>query len=264
MSIFSYSYMNRALIIGFLLGILIPMMGLVVVNKKISVIGDALSHVSLSGVLLGLLFGFSETLGAIVMCIVAAILLEFIRKKFPSYGEISVAIVMSFGIGFASMLSGFVTKAANFESFLFGSIIAAPDSEFYLISIAALLIFILFIIYYKDLCHISFDETSARLSGINVDRVNLIFMILIAVTISISAKTVGVLIVSSLLVVPVSCAMAFELGYFKTLVLSSLFGLVFTVAGLVASFYLGLKPGGTIVMIGLVTLMAILILKKKN
>lgn len=262
MDIFLYSYMIKALIVGIAISIIIPFMGVVVVNKKISIIGDALSHVSLAGVMLGLITSTSPIVGAIILCIFASLFLEFVRTKFPGYQEISTAIVMSTGIGLASILSGFVKKSANFESFLFGSIIAIPTFDFYLILAVSGLVFSVFIYLFKDLMYISFDESSARLAGINVDRINLIFMILIAITISVSARTVGILIISSLMVIPVACAMQFKLGYVKTTLLSSIFGVIFTVLGLVLSFYLGLKPGGTIVLIGVIFLIILLIRKR--
>lgn len=263
MEIFKYSYMIRALIVGLVLSIIIPFMGTVVVNKKISLVGDALSHVSLAGVLIGLIGGFTPILSAIILCIFAAIFMEFIRDKFPGYQEISTAIIMSTGIGLASLLSGFVKKAANFESFLFGSIITITKFEFYLILVVALIVAFVFLYYYRDLMHISFDEVSARLSGVKVNKVNRIFMVLIAVTISISAKTVGILIISSLMVVPVACAMRFQMGYFRTLVLSSIFAIFFTISGLILSFYLGLKPGGSIVLVGVATLVLLIFIKRK-
>lgn len=263
MSIFEYSYMIKALIVGIAVSVIIPFMGIVVVNKKISVIGDALSHVSLAGVMLGLMTSTSPVLGAIFLCIIGSLFLEFVRTKFPGYQEMSSAILMSTGIGLASILSGFVKKSANFESYLFGSIIAIPEFDFYLILIVSAVVFILFTYLFKELMYISFDESSARLSGINVDRVNLIFMILIAVTISVSARTVGILIISSLMIIPVACAMQFKLGYLKTTILSSVFGVLFTILGLLISFYVGLKPGGTIVLIGVLFLIILLIFKRK-
>ena len=258
MEIFEYSYMVRALIVGFALSIIIPIMGIVVVNKRISLIGDALSHVSLAGVLIGILTGLTPIVGAILLCICASLFLEFIRKKFPSYQEISTAIIMSTGIGLASLLTSFVRNGANFESFLFGSIIAITNFEFYLILVTSAIVFITFSYFYRDLMHVSFDEVSARLSGINVSLINSIFIVLISITISVASRTVGILIISSLMVIPVACAMKFELGYFKTIVLSSFFGLFFVISGLILSFYLNLKPGGTIVLTGVITLIIIL------
>ncbi|MDO5040994.1 MAG: metal ABC transporter permease [Peptoniphilus sp.] len=263
MEIFQYSYMVKALIIGFMLAVIIPFMGVVVVNKKISLVGDALSHVSLAGIMIGLITGITPMYTAVLICVIAGLILEYIRRKFPGYQEISTAIIMSGGIGFASVLSGFVKTAANFESYLFGSIVAIADSEFYMIIAVSLVVFVTFIYYYRDLMHISFDETGARLAGIKVERVNSIFMVLIAVTISASARTVGILIISSLMVIPVASAMKFNQGYFRTIVISSLLGIFFTMSGLVISFYLGLKPGGSIVLIGVLTLLIVLLIRKE-
>ena len=262
MEIFQYTFMNKALIVGLLLSIIIPFIGVVVVNKKISLVGDALSHVSLSGIMIGLVAGVSPTIVSIFVCVIAVLFLEFIRNKFPSYQEISTAIIMSTGIGLASLMSGFVKTAANFESYLFGSILAISNFEFILIIILSIFVFLTFVYLYRELMSICFDEVSARISGINVNLINTIFMILIAI--SISARIIGILIISSLMVIPVACAMRFKFGYFKTVVLSSVFGLVFTMAGLFISFYLGLKPGGTIVLIAVLTLVVILISKNNK
>lgn len=263
MEIFEYSYMNRALIIGFFLAIVIPLMGIVVVNKNMSTVGDALSHVSLSGVLLGLITGVTPVFMAVVCCVLAALFLEFIRKRFPSHQEIATAIVMSTGVGVASILSGFVKQAANFESYLFGSIIAITDSEFYLTIGISILVFLVFVHYYRDLEHISFDQMSAKLSGIDVERVNTIFMVLVAITISIASRTVGVLIISSIMVIPVACAIRLEKSYFLTTVYSVVLGIFFMMSGIISSFYLGTKPGGTIVLISIITLLIILFIKRK-
>lgn len=264
MEIFHYSYMIKALIVGFIISIVIPLMGIVLVNKKISVIGDALSHVSLAGVMIGILAGTQPIIGAMITCIIATFFMEFIRKNFPGYGEISTAIVMSLGVGLASLISGFINTAANFESFLFGSIITISSFEFYMILVSSLVVFLVFSYLYKDLMYISFDETSARLSGVKVERINRIFMFLIALTISISSRTVGVLIISSLMVLPVASALQFNYGYFKTTVLSAVFGVIFTIGGLFISFYCGLKPGGSIVILGVIILIIVILLKRKH
>ena len=104
MEIFQYDYMLRAMAIGLMLGIVIPSMGVVIVNRRLAMIGDALSHVSLAGVMLGLLIGINPILGAIITCAVAAFSMEWIRRYFPSYGEISTAVIMSTGVGLALSL----------------------------------------------------------------------------------------------------------------------------------------------------------------
>ncbi|MDO5725430.1 MAG: metal ABC transporter permease [Tissierellia bacterium] len=261
MNIFNYTYMQRALFTGLLLSITIPCIGMITVNKRISMIGDALSHTALAGVIFGLIIGLNPIVGSVIFCIVAALFIEFIRKRFPGYSDLATAIIMSTGVGLAGLFSGFVKKAANFESFLFGSIVAIDSFEMLLVSFCALFIMSLFIYYFKDLMYITFDETGAKLSGVKTTLVNTIFTIITALTIAIASRTIGVLIVSSILVIPVACALQLKKGYYKTLFYSIFFGILFTMSGLVLSFYLGLKPGGTIVLISTLTLIIIIFIK---
>jgi zinc transport system permease protein len=251
-AILQYAYMQRALLVGLLLSVIVACLGTVMVHKRLSLIGDALSHSSLAGVAIGLLGGFNPILGAMGVCIVAAFSIEAIRKKLGNHSELAVAIVMSTGIGLAGVLSGFVRSSADFNSFLFGSIVAISGFEARLVLILAVIVLVAFVILYKELFYISFDEQAASISGVPVGVVNAIFTILTAVTVSIAARTVGALIISSLLVVPVAAAMSIARSY-KTTVLWAIFvSAVSTIGGLVLSFYLGLKPGGTIVLISVV------------
>ncbi len=262
MAIFEYAFMQRAFTVGILLAIIIPCIGIIVVLKRLSMIGDALSHNSLAGVAAGLVMGINPIIGAMISSIMAALAIEYIRKKIPKYSEMSIAIVMSAGVGLAGILSGFVDNSANFNSFLFGSIVAISDFELYLVIAISLCVMLSFIFLFKELFFMSLDERSARLAGVPVKRINFIFTILTAVTVSIAARTVGALIVSSLMVVPVACAMQFGKSYKQTVLYSVFFAVLFTVAGLFLSYYASLKPGGTIVLIGVVALLGILFGKK--
>ena len=248
-SIFYYAYMQRALLVGFLLALLVACLGTVMVHKRLSLIGDALSHSSLTGVALGLLGGFNPVIGAMAACVVAAFAIEGIRKKLGNHSELAVAIVLSTGIGLAGVMSGFVKSSADFNSFLFGSIVAISKFETYLVIALAGVVLLSFFLLYKELFYISFDEQAAAISGVPVGVVNAIFTILTAVTVSIAARTVGALIVSSLMVVPVAGAMSVARSYKSTIVWSAVISVSSTIGGLVLSFYCGLKPGGTIVLI---------------
>lgn len=262
MEIFQYAFMQRAFAVGIMLAIIIPCIGVVVVLKRLSMIGDALSHTSLAGIAAGLILGINPILGAITISIVAAFGIEFIRKRIAKYSEMSIAIIMSAGIGLAGVLSGFVKNTANFNSFLFGSIVAISDFEMYLVAGISFFVLLAFILLYKELFYVAMDERSARLAGIPVNTVNFIFTILTAVTVSIAARTVGALIVSSMMVVPVACGMQFGRSYKETVIYSIISAVSFTTLGLFISYYGQLKPGGTIVLVGVVSLMLIIILKK--
>lgn len=261
MEIFEYVFMRKAFLVGILIALIIPCIGVTVVLKRISMIGDALSHTSLAGVAAGLIFNISPVLGAVIACTGAALSIEAIRKKLPKYSEISIVIIMSLGIGLAGVLSDYVTTSANFDSFLFGSIIAITDLEVWLVSGLSALVLIAFVIMYRELFYIAFDERSARLSGVKVKTVNFIFTILTAITVSLASRTVGALIVSSMMVVPVACSMQISKNYFKTVIFSVVFALTFTIIGLFVSFYQGLKPGSVIVLIGVACFLIILLIK---
>ena len=260
--IFEYAFMRKAFAVGILLAIIVPCIGIIVVLKRLSMIGDALSHSSLAGIAAGLVFNINPILGAIIASLASAFSIEFIRKKLPKYSEMSIAIIMSAGVGLAGVLSGFVKDSAAFNSFLFGSIVAITDFELYMVIGISILVIIAFILLYKELMYIAFDEEGARMVGIPVKAVNFIFTILTAFTVSIAARTVGALIVSSMMVAPVACAMKFAKSYKQTVLLSILFAVIFTIIGLSLSYYMGLKPGGTIVLCGVVFLILTLIIKR--
>ncbi len=262
MGMLEYDFMRRAFLVGVLLAMIIPCIGMIVVLKRLSMVGDALAHSSLAGVAAGLIFGFNPILGAIAGCVVAALGIEAIRRRIPKYSEMSIAIVLSAGVGLAGVLSGFVQNAANFNSFLFGSIVAISDFETVLVAVVSAAVLLGFVLLFKELFYIALDERAARMSGVPVGAINFVFTILTAVTVSVAARTVGALIVSSLMVVPVACAMQFGKSYRHTVLLSVLFAVAFMISGLTLSYYMGLRPGGTIVLVGVIMLVAVLIGKR--
>lgn len=262
-----YVFMQKALFAGALLGLMIPMMGVVVVNRQTSTIGDALSHTSLAGISFGLLFGFSPVVGAIVACLIGAFSIEAVRKRFPMHGDMATAIVMSAGIGLASVLSDFVPTQQSLESYLFGSIIAITDLEIVLTIVVFLIVVFCFFYFYYPLLFLTVDETGARLSGINTKFVDFLFTVLLAFTIAIASRIVGVLMVSSLMVLPVALSMTFAKSYRQATWGAVVSGFVFVTLGLTLSYYWGfqtyrgLKPGGTIVLVGVFSLLVGLFVK---
>ncbi len=260
---FEYAFMQRAFLVGILLAVIIPLIGVIVVLKRLSMIGDALSHTSLAGVALGLLLGIDPIIGAVVTCVIAAFSIETIRRKLPRYAEISISIIMSVGIGLASVLTGFIEDGSTFNTFLFGSIVAITDTEVILVIAVTAIVVVTFLLLYKELMFITFDEQGAILAGLPVKKINFVITLLTAITVSVAARSVGALIVSSLMVIPVACAMQLANSYKKTVLYSVLFAMAFTVIGLVLSYYFDLKPGGTIVLTGVVVLIPLMVVKKR-
>jgi len=257
MEIFEFDFMRRAFLVGLMLAAVIPCIGVVVVLKRLSLIGDALSHSSLAGVAAGLIMGINPVAGAAAACVAAALGIEAVRKKFPRYSEISIAIIMSAGVGLAGVLSGFAPGGKSFESFLFGSIVTTSGREAAFTALLSAVVLITFLLLYRALLYISFDERSARLAGVKVGAVNTLFTLMTAITVSVAARTVGALIVSSLMVVPAACAMQLCKSYRMSVIVSVAFAAAFTVAGLFASFYWGWRPGAAIVLAGVAVFIVI-------
>ncbi len=263
MEIFTMEFMQRALIVAVFISIITPMIGNIIVLKRLSSIGDALSHAGLAGVAIGLCFGANPVISAVFISVIAALIIEFIRRSFPGYAEIATSIVLSFAVGITAVFSGFIKNAANFNSFLFGSIVAISKAELYTVVILSLIVLISGILLYRELFYITFDEQGAALSGIPVKIVDLVFTLMTAVVVAVASRTVGALVISSLMIIPVACSMLISKSYFGNLILSVLFALVFTVSGLVLTAFFNIKPGGTIVLIGIAVLIALLPFRKK-
>ena len=155
-----FAFMRKALVAGLMLSIMIPMIGIIMVNRKTSMIGDALSHTALSGVGLGLILGFDPLIGSAIVCVIAAFLIELIRKKFPQYGDMATAVIMSTGLGIAAILSDFAPGGNSFESYLFGSISSVTNMDVINISVIFILILVVSISQYSGLLAILSTKTS--------------------------------------------------------------------------------------------------------
>ena len=261
--ILEYEFMQRAFIVGGLLALILPCMGQLVLLKRISMIGDTLSHSSLAGLTIGLAFGFSPILAAIIACLVAGLSIELIRNKLKAYQEISTVIILAASIGLAGIFSSMVKNTNAISSYLFGSIVTISEQEFYLVIGVAIFVIMAYISLYKSLYLTIFDPQAAKIMGINVKLVNIFITFLTAIAVSISAKTIGSLIVSSILVIPSISAMQYTKTYKATLLLSIGFSIIFVFLGLIISYYLDLKPGSVIVLISVVWLIISLFIKKK-
>ncbi|MBE7045056.1 MAG: metal ABC transporter permease [Ruminococcaceae bacterium] len=257
--IFTFGFMQRAFLVGACISVIAPCIGLVIVLKRLSAIGDATSHSALAGIAFGLMLGINPVIGAILFSLLAVLGIEGFRRAFGKYAEISTTVVLSAGVGLTAIFSGFVQGSTNLNSFLFGSIVAISDFELFFSIGLSVVVLLASLFLYRELFFISFDETTAKIRGVPVGAVNLVFMLLTAITVSVASRTVGALMISSLMVIPVACAMQVAKSYRQTLIFSVLFALIFTFLGLFLAYYLNLKPGGTIVLCGVIVLIPLLI-----
>lgn len=260
-----YSFMIRTLLVSLMISIIIPLIGIVIVNRGTSMMGDALSHVSLAGVALGLILSINPLIGAIFACVIGAFSIEKIRKKFPQFGDMATAIITSMGLGLAALLSDFSPGGSSFDAYLFGSIASVSRLDVVIVLITFILVVAISLIYYFGLISIAIDPQLAKMSGVNVARINSIFTLLSALTIALSAKIIGALMVTSLIVLPVASSLLISKSYKATFLNTLVLGLIYTLSGVILSYYFDLKPGGAIVVIAsLGMLVCLLISKLKN
>lgn len=257
-----YSFMIRTLLVSLMISIIIPLIGIVIVNRGTSMMGDALSHVSLAGVALGLILSINPLIGAIFACVIGAFSIEKIRKKFPQFGDMATAIITSMGLGLAALLSDFSPGGSSFDAYLFGSIASVSRSDLIIVLITFILVVAISLIYYFGLLSIAVDPQLAKMSGVNVRRINSIFTLLSALTIALSAKIIGALMVTSLIVLPVASSLLISKSYKATFLNTLVLGVLYTLSGVILSYYFDLKPGGAIVVIASLGMLVCLLISK--
>ncbi len=269
-SVLEREFMQFAIITGVLVGLLAPMIGSFVVIKRLSLIADTLSHFSLAGLSIGLFF--LNILGlpiqdplyiGMLFAVIGALLIEALRSYYKNYKEISMPIVISLGTAlsalFISLSGGFSTEIYNY---LFGSILTVGRNFVYIISITTAVILLLILIFYRQIVIISFDESYARLLGIRVNLFQFFSTIILGIVISLAIETVGVLLVSSLMIIPVAAAMKIGRSFKSTLLIAILFSETSVLVGIYLSFILGWPSGATIVLFNLFILGGVVVFRR--
>ncbi len=260
LEILQYSFMQRALLAGMIIGILCPLIGIFIVLRRMSLIGDCLSHVALAGIAAGILTGIYPLAMALGASVVAALAIEKLRKAYEQYAELAIAIILSAGIGTAVVLIS-MAKSFNVDLFgyLFGSITTVLPEDLKVISFLGLFIIISVVLLYKELFYIAFDEEAAVLSGIPVRWINIFFIVVVAATITLSMRIVGVLLVSSLMVIPVATSLQIARSFKQAMIFSLIFAELAVISGIIVSFHFELASGGTIVLTSIAILLIVLL-----
>lgn len=272
-AIFQYEFLQNAFVTGIIIGIIAPLLGVFIVVRRLSLIADALSHVTLAGIAVSLFLekyfilftGISPLYMGMVFSVGGALFIEKLRGIYKHFQELAIPIIMSGGIGigviFISLADGFNT---DLFSYLFGSVSAVSRTDLYTVIIVSILVVFFVIALYKELFVLSFDEEFSKASGLPVRAIHFIFIIMVAVVIAISMRIVGVLLVSALMTLPVAASIRIAKGFKQTIFYSLLFGEISVVGGLILAYYQDLAPGGTIVMIAIFILLLCIMIRKVN
>lgn len=270
-ALFHYHFLQNTFLAGILIGLIAPLIGSFIVVRRLSLIADALSHVTLSGIAISLflssklsvLAGLNPLYIGTGFSVLGSVLIERLRGVYRHYEELAIPIIMSGGIGigliFISVAGGYNVDLMNY---LFGSVSAVSQADLWLILGIAVIVAAVILLLYKELFLLSFDEEYAKVSGIPAKTIHLLFMVLIALVISAAMRIVGIMLVSALITLPVAASIRISRGFKQTILFSVLFGEISVLGGLVTAFYLNLPPGGTIVVISIVILLLAVYMKR--
>jgi zinc transport system permease protein len=268
-----YEFLQNAFLTGLLIGLVAPLIGVFIVVRRLSLIADALSHVTLAGIAASLLLtkkwslfaGLNPLYLGMAFSVMGSLFIEKLRGVYKHYQELAIPIILSGGIGlgviFISLAEGFNT---DLFSYLFGSVSAVSRIDLIIIFIISIVVILLIFLLYKELFLLSFDEEHAKASGIAAKSVHFIFILMVALVIAASMRIVGILLVSSLMTLPVAASIRIANGFKQTIFYSILFGELSVLGGLTISYYMDLAPGGTIVMIAVVILIITILFKRWN
>lgn len=247
--ILQYGFMQRALLSAVAISIICSIVGLFLVLKRHSLFGDALAHVAFGGIALGLFTGVYPILTAYVVAILSAVGVNKLRESTKIPPDSSIAVLLTSGLAIGVILisiSGGFTL--DLFSFLFGNILLVSNEDLIMILITDAIVVPIIYVLYKRLMLIVFDENQAKVSGLNVTWINTLFIVLASITIIASIRLVGVLLISSLIVIPNITALLLGKGFKKTIFISCAISVFSVVFGIVASYYVNLVPSGTIVL----------------
>ncbi len=250
LDLLSHGFIQRALIAGSFVAVLCSTLGVFLVLRRLSLIGDGLAHVTFGSVAVGLLLRTHPFYAAVPIVMGSALGILKLTEKARIYGDAAIGIVSSIGIAggiiVASVAGGF---NVDLFSYLFGNILAISPMEVIVsICLSVALITVVFF-YYDELLSITFDEESAKASGIKKDRINKILVLLVALTVVLAMKVMGIMLISSLLILPPVTALQIAKGFKTTMIISSLSGLLAVILGIFAAFVLNLPAGAAIVVI---------------
>lgn len=259
----SYGFMQRALVTGIAAAICCAMIGLYLVLKRYALFGDALSHMAFGGIALGYFLNIYPIWTATIVSVSAAMGITKLKKSTRISGDAAIAVMLSGGMGMGVILVSAVHGfTIDLFSFLFGSVLLTSTNDamsFVGISCGVIGTLVLF---RKQLLHFTFDEEQAKINGIPVEKLNYLFIGLAAVTVIITMRLVGILLISALIVLPNITSMAMGKGFKKTMFISITLSVTATASGIILSYPLNLAPSGTII-VTLVSMYVITLIVKR-
>ena len=264
-------FMQRALIAAVLVGVTAPVMGTYLVQRKLSLLGDGIGHVALTGVALGWLVGGAMGVvpddalaipGAVVAAVIGSVVIEIVRERGRTSGDVALALMFYGGIAGGVLLIGVAGgSSGNLMQYLFGSISSVSPTDLWLTLILGVLILAVGMGLRAALFAVSYDEEFSRASGLPVRALNIAIAVIAALTVTVAMRVVGLLLVSALMIVPVAIAQLVTISFRRTMALAMVIGVVVCVVGLSVTYWQTLSPGATIVVLAIALYAVVAVLR---
>lgn len=249
LEIFNLEFMQRALAAGALIGLVCSICGVFVVYRGLAFIGAGISHAAFAGVAIALLFAWPILLTTLIFCSLVALITGFAAQRGNLENDTAVGISYAAFMALGLVLVGFLeNKSIDLQSYLFGSLLAVSAQDLRSILVLSLIVLFCIFLLYKEFVLTTFDQELAFITGIPFKTLSYLLLVLLAITIVIASKAVGIILVSALLVTPAATAMQLAEDFDRVLLYSSIIGVTTTVGGLVVSYYLNSAPGASIVL----------------
>jgi len=261
-TILQYGFIERALITGSIIALLCAMLGVVLVLRRMSMMGDGLSHVSFGAIALGLLLGITPIYIAIPLVVIVALFMMKLSTT-KIYSDTTIGIMSSVGLAIgvvcASASGGF---NVDIMSYLFGNILAIGQTEMMVSIGITLIVGIIMMLLYQDILYICFNEEQAKASGIAVEKINTVLTIVTAIVIVMTVQVVGIMLVSALLLLPAASALQIARGFKATMVIASIIGVISVIIGVLLSVIWNVPTGALIVLVNAACFSIALLIKK--
>ncbi|GAA4229533.1 metal ABC transporter permease [Actinomadura meridiana] len=253
----NYDFMRIALVMAVLIGLTAPAVGTFIVQRKLSLLGDGIGHIALTGIGLGLLTSTSPVLGALLVSVLGAVAIEILRARSRSGADVALALLFYGGLaGGVILTNANGGSGANLQSYLFGSITSVTTTDLYVVAGLAAAVLGIIALFGRELFLLCQDEEVARAAGLPVRFLSVLIAATAAVTVVISMRAIGLLLVSALMIVPVAAAQQLARGFRATMLAAMATGVLSAVAGLAGSFQYDLPPGPSIVLLALAVFVA--------
>ncbi|MEU9742835.1 metal ABC transporter permease [Micromonospora chersina] len=261
MDLFQYDFMLRALVGALVIGLAAPALGIYLVQRRLALIGDGIGHVALTGVGAGLLLNRSPVLVAVVAATLGAIVIELVRSRGRTSGDLALALLFYGGIAGGVMLVGLSdASSGSLNAYLFGSLTTTSPADLITIGVLGVAILVTMLALRPALFAVCHDEEYARVSGLPVRALNMLLAVGTAVTVTIAMRAVGVLLISALMVVPVATAQQVTRGFRSTMAAAMALGLFAAGAGVWVAATADTAPGASVVLLAIGSFLVVALL----